>query len=263
MHVHVQNARIHVEQTGTGAPALLLHGVPDSAELWQPVMGGIRDYYRCHAPDLPGFFRSQLPVNFDFSLEGYASFVKDLLDGLGIDQPVTLILHDWGGIFGMAFACTYPERVRRIVGGSFPFSHQYRWHAWARVWRTPVVGELSMTLMNSHLFHWEIGRGSRRLKKDQISRMYQAVIANPKTKKTALKLYRSMSPNRIKPWQPRVEQLIRQVPVDLVWGEDDPYIPIHQASLLQPRSLRMVPDCGHWVPAEAPDALIQQILTDA
>ncbi|MDH3842107.1 MAG: hypothetical protein OES35_14445, partial [Chromatiales bacterium] len=63
----VQGAATHVEQYGEGRPALFLHGVPDSAELWSPVLGEASRKYRCIAPDLPGFRRSQLPQNFVFS----------------------------------------------------------------------------------------------------------------------------------------------------------------------------------------------------
>ncbi|WP_404365529.1 alpha/beta fold hydrolase [Marinobacter sp.] len=260
MQVNVQNGRIYVARDGKGSPALLLHGVPDSAELWQPVIDGIRDHYTCYAPDLPGFYRSQVPSGFDYSLEGYATFVKDLLDALGIEQPVTLILHDWGGIFGMAFACLYPERVSRIVGGSFPFSHLYQWHPWARVWQTPVLGELSMAMMNEPLFRWEIQRGSQRLDKSQIHAMYAGRATRPETRNSVLRLYRSMPPRRFQPWQSRVELLARKVPIDLVWGADDPYVPTYQGRLLHPRRMHVVPECGHWVPAEAPEAIIAAVL---
>lgn len=260
MWVTVDHARIYVEQRGHGAPALLLHGVPDSAELWTPVIDGIQKRYTCYAPDLPGFYRSQVPLGFRFDLSGYANFVADLLDELGLFEPVTLILHDWGGIFGMAFACEYPERVKRIVGGSFPFSHLYRWHPWARVWQTPLLGELSMRLINRPLFAWEIRRGSRRLSRQQIFAMYDGRVTNELSRETVLKLYRSAAPRRFLTWQARLEQLATQVPIDLIWGQDDPYVPTFNADLLHARSKTLIEHCGHWVPSEAPEAMIDLIL---
>lgn len=260
MWVTVDHARIYVEQQGQGEPALLLHGVPDSAELWAPVMAGIQHRYTCYAPDLPGFYRSQVPPGFRFDLSGYADFVAHLLDELGLQEPVTLILHDWGGIFGMAFACAYPERVARIVGGSFPFSHLYRWHPWARIWQTPMLGELSMRLMNRQLFAWEVRRGSRRLSHQQICAMYDGRVTSDLSRRTVLRLYRSAAPRRFLMWQARLQRLARQVPVDLIWGRDDPYIPTFNADLLHARSKVLLEHCGHWVPAEAPEALIDLIL---
>lgn len=258
-YVSVGNAPIYVAETGSGSPALLLHGVPDSADLWQPVMAGIAGHYHCFAPDLPGFNRSALPGNFRFSLEGYGDFVNDLLDALGIGEPVTLVLHDWGGIFGMAFACRYPERVRRIVGGSFPFSHLYRWHPWARVWRTPLLGELSMGLVNRRLFGWEVGRGSQRLSREQMDAMYRN-SRQAASRRTVLKLYRSLPPRKLLGWQSRLERLASRVPIDAVWGAKDPYVPTYNADLLHTRHKVIVPDCGHWVPAEAPEAIIECLL---
>lgn len=260
MYITLHQAPIYIHQQGQGEAALLLHGVPDSAELWQPVIAGIQQHYTCYAPDLPGFYRSGIPADFTYDLDHYAEWVRQLLDALQLRDPITLIVHDWGGIFGLAFACRYPDRVKRIIGGSLPFSHLYRWHFWARVWQTPGLGEASMKLMNRSLFRWEVRRGSRKLSREQIDAMYDGRASLPGTQRHILKLYRSAMPHQFLPWQASLEKLARQVPLELIWGMDDPYIPTYVADLLHARSKVLLSNCGHWVPAEVPEAYIQQIL---
>lgn len=252
----VQGAATHVEQFGEGRPALFLHGVPDSAELWSRVLGEASRKYRCIAPDLPGFRRSQLPQNFVFSLDGYAAWVNDLVDALGIDEPLTLVGHDWGGIFGLAWACKYPERAGRVVVMDTIFSHLYRWHPWARVWRTPVLGELSMLLMNRPLFLSEMRRGSVALDDAWLAQLWNAMQENYRTRFVTLKLYRSLNPPVLLPWQPLLQALAASTPLTVLHGAHDPYIPGWTTRLFHTEDVRVLEDAGHWVPAEAPGAVL-------
>lgn len=252
----------HVTVAGEGPPALLLHGVPDSAELWDDVIAGLADHHTCYAPDLPGFHRSAVWPGMAYDFDGYADVVTRHVDGLGITEPVTLIIHDWGGIFGLCWACAHPDRVARIVAMDFPFSHLYRWHFWAQQWRTPVLGEIAMAAMNWPLFRHEMRRGSRKLSDAHIRRTYETSMTAA-TKRVVLGLYRSADPDRWIPWQPRLQALAAAVPITAIWGGDDPYVPTWCARQLGARDVQVLDGVGHWVPAEAPEAVINAVLTPA
>ncbi|MDE3070428.1 MAG: alpha/beta fold hydrolase, partial [Acidobacteriota bacterium] len=95
------------------------------------------------AVDLPGFGRSGKPGNRRYDIAEYDRFIESFLDHLGVAR-VELVVHDWGAV-GLAFAQRLPERVERlVVMNAVPFLPGYRWHRIARLWRTPVVGELVM-----------------------------------------------------------------------------------------------------------------------
>ena len=95
------------------------------------------------APDLPGFGRSGKPGHFDYTIDGYARFVEQYLDLLEVER-VRLVVHDWGAV-GLAFAQRHPERIERlVVMNAVPFLPGYRWHRTARLWRTPLLGEIAM-----------------------------------------------------------------------------------------------------------------------
>lgn len=262
MFIDLNDTPVYVNKAGQGEPLLMLHGVPDSAELWNALIVQLAPQYTCYAPDMPGFYRSGLPENFRYELDDYAEVVDQIVARLDIPTPLTLVVHDWGGIFGLLWACKYPHKVSRIVGGDFPFSHLYRWHEWATVWRTPLLGELAMLSMNWPLFKWEMQRGSRRLSEADLRAVYDDKVTIWSTRRHILKLYRSANMDRFLPWQARLKQLSETVPIDLIWGEDDPYVASHQGALLHPRSLRIVPNCGHWVPSEAPEEYVQVLQQD-
>jgi len=257
VNITVDGANVSVSKQGSGRPLLMLHGVPDSKEMWAPLMQRVHGEYTCYAPDLPGINESQLPADFEFSLESYGRFVNDLLDALGVHEPVVLALHDWGGIFGMSFACQFPERVCGIVGGSFPFTPHYRWHAWARVWRTPILGELSMLLMSKPLFDWELKRGAVNLPSTHASDTFNRLRwAN---KRTILKLYRSLDPETLARFQDKLVDLMASKTIHFIWGEQDIYVPEHFGRTLNPSSHTVLPGCGHWVPVEATEQLAQRL----
>jgi pimeloyl-ACP methyl ester carboxylesterase len=71
-----------------------------------------------------------------------------------VKQPIDLVAHDFDGPFGFAWAIRHPDAVRRIVAINTLFFSDYHWHFWAQVWRTPVLGELSMAVMTYHWHFW-------------------------------------------------------------------------------------------------------------
>ena len=97
---------------------MFLHGFPDSASSWRPLMSRLsKDGYHCLAPNQRGYGRSSKPLNKEvydikFLTADIASFVEKRANG----KSVTLVIHDWGSAVGFAFARSYPEMVERIVG---------------------------------------------------------------------------------------------------------------------------------------------------
>ncbi|GAA3949442.1 alpha/beta hydrolase [Allohahella marinimesophila] len=249
-----------VRISGSGAPALFLHGVPDTSALWEDVIVGVEDRFHCFAPDLPGFGESELPEGFSFDLRAYGQHINRLVEACGIETPLTLVLHDWGAIFGLSFAAQFPDKVAAIVGASFPFSHLYRWHTWARIWQTPGLGELSMLMMNHPLFSHEIRRGSKNLDTATIRRMF-ASANRPTTKATILKLYRSAPPYAFTELQAELRRHIDASRIQLLWGDSDPYIPSHFGRQIPHERIVIVEGCGHWLPSEYPEAVIRTLTT--
>jgi haloalkane dehalogenase len=105
----------HVDE-GDGPPVVFFHGEPTWSFLWRKVLPPVLEAgYRCIAPDLPGFGRSDKPVELDwYSYDRHTEAVAPLLDELDL-REATVVVHDWGGPIGLRLAAEHPDRIARIV----------------------------------------------------------------------------------------------------------------------------------------------------
>lgn len=113
---YVNGIEMHVVIEGEGTDVLLLHGFPDSHEIWRhQIPALVAAGYRVIAPDLRGFGLSEMsPKVSDYRLDNLVKDVVSLLDVLGI-QKVRLVAHDWGAVIGWQLALKHRERVDRYV----------------------------------------------------------------------------------------------------------------------------------------------------
>lgn len=93
---------------------LLVHGIPTSARLWEPLLGTLGLRYDCIAVDLNGMGRSRPAPGADLASPGQADMFAALLDHLGIDAAL-LVLHDQGGAHGQQFMVRHPERILAVA----------------------------------------------------------------------------------------------------------------------------------------------------
>jgi haloalkane dehalogenase len=122
----------HLDE-GDGPPVIFFHGEPTWSFLWRHVLGPVRDAgYRCIVPDLPGFGRSDKPVDLSwYTYDRHVESIAPLLDSLDV-RDATVVVHDWGGPIGLRIAAEHPDRVSRIVTldtGLFT-GHQHMTEAW-------------------------------------------------------------------------------------------------------------------------------------
>jgi pimeloyl-ACP methyl ester carboxylesterase len=234
------------------APVLYVHGVPTNADLWLPFLERVGGY----APDLPGFGRSDKPADFDYSPTGYAKFLESYLEHVGVER-YSLVVHDWGGV-GLALAQRAPERVRRlVVMDTVPLLPGYRWHRVARLWRTPVVGELTM----GFTFRFGVRRAFRRIVSDPeaADRLTDLVWRHfdHGTQRAILRLYRSASPTALEQAGERLGEIV--APALVLWGERDPFIPREfaqrYADALGGQTTVNTISAGHWLWLDQPDVV--------
>jgi pimeloyl-ACP methyl ester carboxylesterase len=235
------------------AVPLYLHGVPDNSDEWLAFLkrtGGI-------APDLPGFGRSGKPGSLSYTIAEFDAFIERFLAQAGVDR-VSLVMHDWGGV-GLAFAQRRPERVERIVIiDAVPFLPGFRWHRTARIWRTPVLGELAMGATGRFVLR-QLSRESNASPGPMPDEWIESVLAHfdQGTQRAILRLYRSSPPEVLAAAGAGLARL--RVPALVVWGMEDPYVPGRfageYAAALPNAELVELPDAGHWPWFDRPDAL--------
>lgn len=101
---------------GEGQPVVFLHGEPTWSFLWRKVIPPVRDAgYRCLAPDLAGFGRSDKPTDVGwYSYDRHVELVAGLLEELDL-RDATAVVHDWGGAIGLRLGVEHPQRISRFV----------------------------------------------------------------------------------------------------------------------------------------------------
>jgi haloalkane dehalogenase len=118
---------------GDGPPVVFLHGEPTWSFLWRKVIPPVLAAgYRCIAPDLPGFGRSDKPTEVDwYTYDRHTEAMTALVRELDL-RGATLVVHDWGGPIGLRLAVEQAERFDRLVildTGLFT-GHQKMTDAW-------------------------------------------------------------------------------------------------------------------------------------
>ncbi len=112
----VQDRPATYGMAGEGLPVVLLHGWALGQHTYRDVIGALADQgCQVIAPALPGFGgTAELPGEV-FSLRGYAQWVADLLDTIGLEEPAVVVGHSFGGGVSVRFAHDHRERVRSLV----------------------------------------------------------------------------------------------------------------------------------------------------
>jgi pimeloyl-ACP methyl ester carboxylesterase len=240
---------------------VFVHGMPGSAREWDRLIGpAARVVGRALALTLPGFAGVPPPPGFAFTVDAYAAHLAAVLEAQGV-RRAHLVLHDFGGGFGLTWAARHPEQVASITLIDTGVLTRYRWHGLARVWRTRGVGEIFNATANGPAFRLLLRRGQPRpLPRADADRLYEDFGRD--TRRTALRLYRATD----EPLLARFAGDLRRLdpPVLVIWGAHDAYLPVEQAARQRealPRArVEILQDSGHWPHLDDPPA-VERLLT--
>jgi len=227
---------------------VFVHGVPGSGADFEPLLGAAGQVGRAVAWDAPGFGKADKPQDFDHTVEGHAAFIDGALRELGIERA-HLVLHDFGGPWGLAWGIENPERLASVTLICTGVPIGYRWHRTARLWRTPVAGELAMATLTRAGMGASLRRsGPRRLPGPLVDRMHEDL--DRATRRAILRLYRSADDPAGE--APRLVEALRplDLPTLVIWGERDPYVPAalaeRQRQAFPSAEVHVLEQSGHW-----------------
>ena len=267
--------RLHYLDEGPrDAPAvLMLHGNPTWSIYYRKLVLALRDRYRCIVPDHMGCGLSDKPGDdqYPYHLERRIEDIEALYQHLGLDKPVCLLVHDWGGMIGFGWATRHdPDISRTIVlnTAAFPMPEDKRFPF--ALW---LAGKTPLGALLVRGFNAFSGIASRVAFKKPVS---------PEVRKAYTGPYDS--------WANRIATLrfVQDIPLKLsdrgydilaeteaalhrfaglpgliAWGEldfvfDGPFLQKWRQHLPDARLVKY-PDCGHYVLEDAGDALVDQI----
>jgi len=240
----VDNNQVNVDIQGSGEAIVFLHGVPDTSEVWGGMMSALSGSYQCIAPDLPGFGLTQASRHFEYHLDNLAHFVNQLLLKLNTPEKVHLVVHDIGGIVGLAFATQYPDKVKSLTIMDTTFFSDHKWHALARIWRRPILGDMAMHLMGYKQFYSAMKKAAPTQTKQQIRSNYDMLTY--RNRRMILKFYRTLDSKIFKGWEDNLLLATRKIPTQVIWGEQDSFLPVKLASRFGTDKLHILKGVGHW-----------------
>ncbi len=107
----------HYLDEGQGEPVVMVHGNPSWSFYYRNLAKALRGNYRVIVPDHIGCGLSEKPgvADYAYTLQQRVDDLETLLEHLEVRERITLVVHDWGGMIGMAYACRHPERIARLV----------------------------------------------------------------------------------------------------------------------------------------------------
>jgi haloalkane dehalogenase len=257
---------LHYVDEGDGPPLLMLHGNPTWSFTWRTVIEGLRDRYRCIAPDLPGFGLSRARAGFGFTAAEHAEAIERFVQELDL-RDATLLAQDWGGPIGFAVAGRQPQRFRGFVIGN--------------TWAWPMTGNrgarVFSRVLGSPLGHWLIVRrnvfverilpGGTRERKlpEPVMDMYRGPFPTPESREPV-----AVMPKQIiaaTPWLREVESRLATLsdrPALIVWPTKDVAFrePERQRweSLFPDHRTVLLEGARHYIGEDAPDEIVQAVL---
>ncbi|HWX51772.1 MAG TPA: alpha/beta hydrolase [Solirubrobacteraceae bacterium] len=241
---------------------VFVHGNPGSSSDWTALVAAAGELGRAVAIDMPGFGKAQAPAGFGFQVSSYADFLEVALAELQIDR-VHLVLHDFGGPFGLLWGATHPQAWASVVLVNVGVLPGYTWHSMAKRWRTPVVGELVQAWIPRSGWRRTMQKsGPRRLPEEFVDKMYDDY--DRATRRTVLKLYR----NTPDPGQTAAElgSAIAELhkPALVVWGAADPFLGVEyaerQREFFDVQDVVVLPQSSHWPFQDDPPGVERAVL---
>lgn len=241
---------------------VFIHGNPGSASDWTGLVEEAGRLGRAVAFDLPDFGQTVAEPGFGNTVEEYADFVDQALETLGISSA-QLVLHDFGGPIGLTWAAANTDRVAGVTLIDTGVLLDYKWHRLARMWQTPLLGELLNASISRPVFRRLISSPEPRgLPAGLVDEMYDNL--DHRTRGAVLRLYRDQKKigKTSKLLVPPLAAA--DIPALVIWGGGDPYLPVplaeRQKEAFPSAEVHVLPGSGHWPFIDDP-ATVTRLLT--
>jgi pimeloyl-ACP methyl ester carboxylesterase len=248
--VRTSGGELAVLDVGDGPPVVLVHGFPQSSLMWSDLAGLLAGRFRVIAPDLLGAGDSDKPRDVPLGLEAQSRYVGELLDGLGIDRVAAVGASFGGGVAqrlaldGRADALVllnpvvhghWPSELTRTVQDAPPEQR--------------VPGVVAAVIRSA----FDLGMGHRTRLPEARVEDYVRPFEGADGLAAFFRWTAALDGTGLENAAEGFSRL--EIPVLILWGEDDPYLPVDAAIQLNgwidTSSLGLLPGCGHFVLEDA------------
>jgi pimeloyl-ACP methyl ester carboxylesterase len=254
-------------------PVLMLHGNPTWSFYYRNLVIALRGQFRCIVPDHLGCGLSDKPGDdqYDYRLKSRIEDIDSLVKHLGISQPLTLVVHDWGGMIGFGWAVQNPDLIERMVvlnTAAFPLPDDKKMPAALSLVRDTSIGAFLVTRFNAFS-----GIAARVAFKKPVSRQvreaYKLPYDTPENRIATLRFVQDIPLTEKDPGYDILINtaerlhLLQDKPCLIAWGErdfvfDTPFLN-KWLEYFPEAELHRFPDCGHYVLEDGGPGLIDTI----
>jgi haloalkane dehalogenase len=276
--LELDGGRLHYLDEGAGDPIVMVHGNPTWSFYYRELVRTLSDRHRTIVPDHIGCGRSDTPGDdrYRYTLSRRVDDLTALIDHLQLERPVTLVVHDWGGVIGTAWAVRHAERVGRLVilntaAFHLPEDKRLPWQLWL-VRNTPI-GAFLVRGFNAFARGATHVACTRRTMPPDVRDAYCAPYDSWHERIATLRFVQDIPLGPSDPAYAVLDEVasnlgrLRHVPAMICWGEKDFVFDHHFLAEWQRRlpaaEVHRFPDAGHYVLEDASEEiseLVEQFL---
>jgi pimeloyl-ACP methyl ester carboxylesterase len=273
--MEISGLRLHYLDEGPrdAPPVLMLHGNPSWSFYYRNLVKALSPKYRCIVPDHIGCGLSDKPGDdlYDYRLSSRIDDISKLIQYLELSTPLTLVVHDWGGMIGFGWAVQNPDRISKLVimnTAAFPIPEEKRMPPALRLVRDLRIGEF-LTLRFNAFSGIAARAGFKKPVSKEIRKAYKLPYDSPANRIATARFVQDIPLSEKDPGFDillrTAEQLylLKDKPCLIAWGEKDF---VFDKTFLKrwleyfpDAELHRYPDCGHYILEDGGPALIDTI----
>ena len=273
--VKVKDCTIAYLESGPqdGPIAILVHGIPASAELWRGVMEIISDHgWHCYAPDMPGYGGTELPADGDYSVKGASELLSAWVEQEQMDN-IWLVGHDIGGGICQLLVTLNEKRFNKLT-----FSNCITADTWPVIEIRTMIQSARFGLFGvfaaTGIFRTALGRAALRrgfsnkrvITKDVVERVFWDSKVH--SREGLRKFKRMLSQLDAKQTMDNMQALSRvKLPVELVWGLEDTAQPWDGPGKILRETfpsakIETLPNAGHFLQIDSTQAYADALISE-
>tara|TARA_B100000959_G_scaffold282817_1_gene350121 strand:- start:387 stop:1289 length:903 start_codon:yes stop_codon:yes gene_type:complete len=265
---------MHLLDEGVGPPVLMVHGNPTWSFYYRNLVLALRGDYRVVVPDHIGCGFSSKPSleDYPYTLKRRVDDLEELMERVGFEEPLTLVVHDWGGMIGLAWAVRHPERIARIVllnTAAFPLPESKRLPRRLKMVRNSRLGAWLVLRCNAFCRGATRMAVTRRPLSPEVRRAYCAPYDSRAHRIATLRFVQDIPLGPEDPsWEVVQEtaqrlEVFEATPALICWGARDFVFDDHFLREWERRwpqaQVHRFEDCGHYILEDACEEVVDHV----
>ena len=263
-HLKIGDHQLHYIDEGQGPTILFVHGTPSWSFDYRHLIKHLSHRFRCIAIDLMGFGLSDKPKDYDYSTPKHVQVLTQCIEQLKLSD-LHLVLHDFGGVIGMAYALDHPKQIKSIClfnSWLWDASSEPEFQKSAKILKSPLLPFLYLRMNFSPRFLIPKSFHNKARLKKSIHQHYTKVFTKASERHGPLAFARSLLNDQ--QWFGSLWQRIHRLydkSILFVWGMEDPFVQPKYldkyASVFPQAQVHKLEDCGHFPQEEKKEEVVE------